>query len=168
MFKKLILAVLVALPMTAFAQKLAVVDVEGVFAEMPETKEMQTKIEDASKQYETAMQGLADELNKLYQDYQAIANDATVLDTIKERRIQEIQERQQNAERFRTTAQQDLARQQQQLAAPIFEKLNQAISSVGKEGNYSLVLPKNPELTLYVGSDVTDITAMVKAKLGIK
>ncbi len=91
-----------------------------------------------------------------------------MLDTIKERRIQEIQERQQNAEKFRATAQQDLARQQQQLSAPIFQKLNEAIASVGKEGNFSLILPKNPELTLYCGSDVTDVTPLVKAKLGIK
>ena len=42
MFKKLILAVLLALPMTAFAQKLGTVEIETVFTLMPETKEMQT------------------------------------------------------------------------------------------------------------------------------
>ncbi len=40
MFKKLILAVLLALPMTAFAQKLGTVEIETVFTLMPETKEM--------------------------------------------------------------------------------------------------------------------------------
>lgn len=168
MFKKLILAVLLALPMTAFAQKLGTVEIETVFTLMPETKEMQTKLDDATKQYETAFQALTEELDKLFKDYQTIANDNTVLDTIKERRIQEIQERQQNAEKFRATAQQDLARQQQQLSAPIFQKLNDAIASVGKEGNFSLIIPKNPELTLYCGSDVVDVTPLVKAKLGIK
>ena len=167
MFKKLILAVLLALPMTALAQKLGTVEVEAVFTLMPETKEMQTKLEDASKQYETAFQGLTDEINKLYTEFQSIVNDTTVLDTIKERRMQEIQERQANAEKFRTTAQQDLARQQQQLSAPIFQKLNEAISSVGKEGGFSLIIPKNPDLTLYCGPDVADVTPLVKAKLGL-
>ncbi len=159
MFKKLILAVLLALPMTALAQKLGTVEVEAVFTLMPETKEMQTKLEDASKQYETAFQGLTDEINKLYTEFQSIVNDTTVLDTIKERQA--------NAEKFRTTAQQDLARQQQQLSAPIFQKLNEAISSVGKEGGFSLIIPKNPDLTLYCGPDVVDVTPLVKAKLGL-
>ena len=118
MFKKLILAVLLALPMTALAQKLGTVEVETVFTLMPETKEMQTKLEDASKQYETAFQGLTDEINKLYTEFQSIVNDTTVLDTIKERRMQEIRERQANAEKFRTTAQQDLARSSSSSAPP--------------------------------------------------
>lgn len=168
MFKKLILAVLLALPMTALAQKFGTVEVENVFSQMPETKEMQTKIEDASKQYQTAFEDLTNELDKLYKDYQTIANDSSVLDTIKERRIQEIQERQQNAEKFRATAQQDLARQQEQLAAPIFQKLNEAIAAVGKEGGFTMIFPKSPELTLYCGTDVVDVTPLVKTKLGIK
>ena len=135
---------------------------------MPETAEMQTKLEDASKQYETAFQSLTEEIDKLYKDYQAIADDATVLDTIKERRIQEIQERTQNAEKFRATAQQDLARQQQQLMAPILQKLNDAISAVGQEGSFTLIFPMNQEIILYSGADVVDATPLVKAKLGLK
>lgn len=168
MVKKLILAALMILPLTAFAQKFATVDVEALIPLMPEYTEMQTKLEDASKQYETAFQGLTEEIDKLYKEYQAIADDTTVLDTIKERRIQEIQERTQNAEKFRTTAQQDLARQQQQLMAPIIQKFNDAVSSVGAEGGFTLVFPKSQDLILYAGSDVVDATPLVKAKLGLK
>lgn len=168
MFKKLILAVLIMLPMTALAQKFGTVEIEEVFSQMEETKAMQTELQNASKQYEDAFQKLTEELDKMFKEYQTIANDATVLDAIKERHIQNIQERQQNAEKFRQTAQEDLARKQQTLSAPIIQKLNQAITSVGQEGGFTMIFPKNPDLTLYCGADVIDVTPQVKAKLGIK
>ena len=166
MFKKLILAVLLALPMTALAQKLGTVEVEAVFTLMPETKEMQTKLEDASKQYETAFQGLTDEINKLYTEFQSIVNDTTVLDTIKERRMQDLQELDKKAQQFAQTAQAELQRQQAQLMQPIQEKVMNAIKTVGNENGFTMIFPEG--VPAYVAADVQDVTALVKTKLGVK
>lgn len=167
MLKKLILVLLVALPFTSFAQKFGTVDIEAIFTEMPAAKAMQAQLAEASKKYEDEFSKLAEELDKLYKDYQTIQNDASVPESIKERRIQEIQERSNNVDRFRATAQQDLARQQEQLAAPIEQAINEAISAVGAEGGFTFIFPKQPGLILYQGNDVVDATALVKAKLKI-
>ena len=60
----------------------------------------------------------------------------------------------------------DLQRQNQQLMAPVQEKVVKAIQSVGAEGNYTFIFEN--VMPLYSGSDVTDVTPLVKAALGIK
>jgi outer membrane protein len=168
MFKKIILALAVALPLSAFAQKFGTVNIDDVFGAMPETAEMTKQIQEASQKYEAEFQKLQDEVNKLYTDYQTIQNDANTPDAIKERRLQEIQERASKADQFRQTASQDLQRQQQQLAAPIQQRVTDAIQAVGQEGGFTFIFPQEPGLLLYQGTDVIDVTAQVKTKLNIK
>lgn len=167
MFKKLFLLLAVVLPMTAMAQKFAVVDIQTVFAAMPETVQAQNQLQETSKQFQDEFQKLSSELEKLYGEFQQLAQDPNTPDSIKERRMNEIQERQAKAEQFRQSAEQDLARQQEQLMAPIHQRLTEAIKAVGQEGSYTLILPLEESLLLYIGSDVTNVTDQVKRKLGI-
>ncbi len=166
MFKKILLAILVALPMSAVAQKFGVVNFEEVLTSMPEYTEMQGQIAESSKKYEAEFQKLQEELQKLYSDFQAIQNDPNTPETIKERRMQEIQDRAQKVEQFRQTAAQDLGRQQEQLSAPIQQRISDAIKAVGAENGFTFIFPNEPGLLLYQGADVVDVTAAVKTKLG--
>lgn len=167
MFKKVILAVALALPFSALAQKFGVVDLESVFQAMPETAAMQTQLTDTSKKYEEEFAKLQEEVNKLYAEFQNIQNDANTPESIKERRIQEIQERAQKVDQFRNTAQQDLARLQDTLMAPIQTKIQDAVKAVGAEGSFTFIFPNEQGLLLYMGTDVTDVTSLVRAKLGL-
>ncbi len=107
------------------------------------------------------------EFQKLYAEFQTLSQDPTTPESIKQRRISDIQERQQKIEQFRATAQQDLERLQQQLAEPINRKMLEAVQAVGQEGGFTFVLPKDQTLLLYQGSTVIDVTNDVKAKLGL-
>lgn len=168
MFKKLLLALAVVLPLSAFAQKFGTVDTEAILTAMPETTTARQQLDEASKKYEAEYQKLNEELNKLYTDFQAIQNDKETPDAIKDRRMQEIQDKGQKVEQFRQQATQDLQRQNEQLMAPILQKITEAIKSVGKEGSFTFIFPNEPSLLLYQGTDVTDVTPLVKTKLGIK
>lgn len=168
MLKKFILALVVALPMSAFAQKFGVVNTEEIFTALPETAEMTKTLQESSQKYETEFQKLQEELNKLYTDFQAIQDDPNTPQTIKERRMQEIQDRAAKVEQFHQTASQDLQRQQQTLLAPIQQKVTDAIQAVGREGSYTFVFPGEMGFILYQGTDVVDLTPAVKAKLGVK
>lgn len=168
MIKRLLLAVLVALPFSAFAQKFGVVDLETVFQAMPETATAQTQLTDASKKYEDEFAKLREEVDKLFADYQNLQKDPSTPDAIKERRLNELQDRDQKVQQFRNTASQDLARLQEQLMAPIQQKIADAVKTVGQEGNFTFIFPNEQALLLYTGSDVTDVTPLVKTKLGIK
>lgn len=166
MIKKILIAVALALPMFAMAQKFGTVDAEAVLQGMAEFTEMQSKLAEASKTYEGEYAKLQDELKAKFEEYQKISADETTPQAIKDRRMQEIQELNQKAEQFAQTAQQDLQRQQQQLMVPIQEKIMNAIQTVGKEGGYTMVLPQG--VAYYTASDVTDLTPQVKTKLGVK
>lgn len=165
MFKKIVLALAVALaiPAVAAAQKLGTVDTQSVFQDMPETAAAQTQLTEASKKYEDEFKKLQEEVDKKYQEFQALAPDTP--DAIKERRMQEVQEFAQKADRFRQTATEDLQRQQNQLMAPIQQKITDAIKAVGQEGGYVMILPV--EVPIYVGTGADDVTAAVRTKLGL-
>lgn len=168
MLKKIVLAILVALPLSTFAQKFGVVDLEAVFSAMPESTAMQTQLTDTSKKYEEEFQKLTAEVEKLYTEFQTIQNDTNTPQSIKERRMQEIQDKSQKVDQFRNTAAQDLERLRASLMAPIQNKMNEAIKAVGTEGSFTFIFPQEPSLLLYTGTDVTDVTALVKTKLGLK
>lgn len=163
MLKNLILALLIALPSFAFGQKFGVIDTPSILTAMPEAKDMEATLSAASKKYEDELKNLQDKFNKEYTDYQNLAADTP--ESIKQRRAQELQELQQKMDQFMSSAQQDLAQQQQRLLAPIQERVLNAIKTVGTEGNFTMVFEKAQPL--YVGTDAVDITADVKKKLGL-
>lgn len=163
MIKKILVALAIAIPSLAFAQKFATVDPQAIMAVMPETKAAEEKVQQSSATYQTEFDKLREEVDKKYAEYQALPADTP--DGIKERRMQELNELYEKGQRFQQQAAQDLQRQEEQLLQPIQEKVLNAIKSVGAEGGYTMVFPAG--ISLYTGTDVIDITDAVKAKLGI-
>ena len=157
MFKKVLLAQ---------APKFGVVDAEAIIPKMAEFAEAQTKINDASKTYESEYAKISEELQKKYTEFQELEKDPATLQSIKERRMQEIQELDKKAQQFAQTAQQDLQRQQAQLMQPIQEKIMKAIQTVGAAGSYTFIF--DAEQSYYAGSDVINVTPDVKTTLGVK
>ena len=169
MLKKILLAVAIALPMfgaSAQTVKIGLVDTNTIVQAMPETTEAQTKLADASKKYEDEYARLGEEMKRLYDELNNMKPDE--LQAIKDRKTREFTDQQQKVQQFEQQAQQDLAKMQQELMAPIFAKLKTAVEAVGREGGFSLIQDNNPQLTLYYGAPTEDITPPVKAKLGIK
>lgn len=168
MIKKFLLALAVALPACVWAQapKFGIVDVESIIPKMAEFQEAQTKINEASKTYEAEYAKIQEEMQKKFAELQELDKDATTLESIKERRMQEVQDLDKKAQQFAQTAQQDLQRQQAQLMQPIQEKVMNAIKTVGNENGFTMIFPEG--VPAYVATDVQDVTALVKTKLGVK
>ena len=167
MIKKILLIAALVFPMCAFAQtlKIGVVNPDEVIQKMPEYTAAQTKFDETSKRYSDEFTKLQDELKRRYDEINAMPQDE--LDAIKERKIREFQEYQQKVQQFQQTAEQEMAKVQQDLMAPIEKKVQDAIRSVGQEGNFSLIQPNINSFILYYSAPVVDITPEVKAKLGV-
>ena len=168
MLKKILLAVLLALPMLASAQTIATVKIglvnsEAILTAMPESKTAQESLANLSKQLEDQMAQLQNEMNRKVEEFKALSEDTPV--TIKDQKMKDIQDYQTKLETFYQNAQQELNRKQQELMAPIISKINDAIQSVGKEGNYTII--QQTAAVLYFGAPAEDITPLVKAKLGL-
>lgn len=167
MIKKFLLAICVAIPATICAQsaKFGTVDIEAIIPAMPEYTQASNQIQEAGQKYEAEYKTLQDEMNKKMAEFQQLSNDPNTPQSIKERRIQEINEMDERAQQFRATAQQDLQRQNAQLLQPIQEKVVNAIKQVGAENNFTMIFPVG--VSVYESTDVVDVTPLVKAKLGL-
>lgn len=167
MLKKLLVLAAVILPMLASAQtlKIGLVDVDDIIQKLPDTTEAQNKLAETSKKYEDEYAKLNDEMKRRYDELEQM--DENELPAIRDRKVKDFQEYQLKIQQFEQSATQELGRFQQELMAPIYQKVNNAVQSVGQEGNYSLIQAKISQMTLYYAAPVEDITPQVKAKLGI-
>lgn len=166
MIKKLILAILLAIPSMAFAQKFGVVDTDSFLPSMSEVKEMQTTVEATTKKYENELQALNEKFQKDAEAFQAIMNDPETPDAVKERRAQDLQDQRQKMDQFYQNAQNEIQQLQARLMQPIQEKVRQAIAAVGAEGDFTMIFEKM--VPLYVGTSAVDVTPLVKQKLNIQ
>lgn len=168
MIKKVLIAIALICPMLLSAQtlKMGLVDFESIMAAMPETTAAQNQLKEVSEKYEAEYKKLTDEMNRLITEFQNMSENE--LPAIKERKTREAADYEQKLVQFRQNAMNDIDKMQSDLMAPIQQKIIQAVESVGREGNYSIIQMYNPALTLYYAAPVEDITATVKAKLGIQ
>ncbi|MCM1006112.1 MAG: OmpH family outer membrane protein [Prevotella sp.] len=168
MIKKILIAIMVAIPMLASAQtiKIGVVDTQKLVAELPAFKEAQTKIEAIAKKYDDEYANLRTEATKKLEEFQTISQDANTPQAVKERRAKELDEFSQKLSEFEQMAQQDLQKQQQEIFGPVYSTVQDAIKSIGKEGNYTFI--QEAAAFLYYGAPAEDITNQVKARLGVK
>ena len=131
---------------------------------MPEVADMQKQISALDAEYQKEMKAMSDEYNKKYSDF--IAQQDSLTENIRLRRMQELEDIQQRTQNLIQVAQQDIQKKQTDLLAPIQEKLRNAIQAVGKENGYLYIL--DPQIVLYKSDTAIDATAQVKAKLGIQ
>lgn len=165
MIKKILLMAAVALPLFASAQtlKIGLVDTNEIISKMPETTAAQNTLNEAQKKYQAEFQRIEEEFQRQYEEFQNMKEDE--LPAIKERKARQLQETQQKADQFQQQVMQDLQKQQDDLMAPIVQKVKSAIESVGKENGFNLIQEMAGQL--YFAAPVEDITPLVKAKVGL-
>ena len=162
----LTLAVLVA-PLTIMAQiRIATVNVNEIFNAMPETKEANATLTGLSEQLKAEYELMQSEFNKKYAAYQAIASDDNVPATIKDRRVQEIQDGDREINQFLEKSKATLEMRRQALEAPIREKINAAIKQLGDTGGYTYIFDVSTTPVVYSGPTAVDLTQQVKRMLG--
>ncbi len=166
MLKKFILAVLVALPMFASAQsvKIGLVDTQAILTAMPETKAAQDKLSALGKEYEAQDNKFIQALQKKMEEYQNLP--ASTPELTKDALAKEIQSDQQKIYEFEQNAQTEMQKAQEREMTPVVSKVKDAINSVGKEGNYTVI--QEVGSVIYYSSPAEDITNAVKAKLNLK
>ena len=167
MVKRTILAILLAAPLFAFAQniKLGKVDQKALFDAMPEKVAAEAQIKNLSEQYQKEYNLLRAEYNRKYSDFQAIAIDNKTPGTIKERRMQELQENNQKIELFMKNTADDLKKKEAELIDPLKKRIADAVKQVGDEGGYIVILDVNDPNVAYMSSMFEDVTPKVTALL---
>lgn len=164
--KKLLLMLLMFAPFAALAQKFGHVNAQEIIQVMPDYTKAKTEIDNLQKQYEADLKGMQDELTKKSQDYDKAK--ATLPDNIKQRREQELQEMYQKIQQSYQDNQQALAKASQEKMQAITTKVIDAIKAVGQAGGYVYIMDIAGGIPYISTTLSTDVTAQVKAKLGLK
>ena len=126
---------------TANAQaKFGHVNTQEIMQAMPEYAQAETEIKALQSQYEADLKSMQDELQKKGEAFDK--EQASLPDNIKQRRQQELQDMYQ-------------------------KKILDAIKAIGQTGGYVYIMENNS--LPYISTTLsTDVTAQVKAKLGLK
>ena len=167
--KKILVMTMVLLPLMLMAQaRIGIVNSQQIFDLMPEKAAAEAQLKTLSEQYHAEYVLLQNEFDKKYADYQTVAADPSMPETIKERRVHELQESDKKMREFERRVADDLAAQRAALTKPLTEKIQAAIRTAGEQGGFDLVLDTAVTPVAYTGPATVDITPMVKAILGLR
>ena len=96
------------------------------------------------------------------------SGEKTMTEAMKEVKTKELQDLQSRIESTQQSAQEKIQTKKQDLYTPILEKADKAIKDVAKEKNYDYIFDINSQGGIVFSKEEFDITAVVKAKMGIK
>ena len=172
--RKLVLAVVFGLAIfgaqaqtTTPATKVGFADVDAIFNQMPEAKQIETELKSTQTMLKNQIDAKAKEFQTKLADYNANINN--MLDAVRQNTERELQQMQQNLERLQQDAQTTIQNKQNQLMAPVYDKVGKAIADVAKENGYTLILSSQIgglDVVLY-GDDKMDVSELVLKKLGV-
>ncbi len=165
-FRTLLFAAILFVGTTNLAtaqSKIAHVNTTELVQAMPEMKTAQAEIEKLTKTYEVDIKTMATELQTKIKQYQSEVDTKTEEENTG--RAQEVQQMEQSIRQFQQQAQQDLAKKEEALLKPIFEKAKAAIQKVSKAQGFQYVLDSTQGGGVLV-ADGKDLMADVKKELG--
>ncbi len=164
LFKIAFITVGVALTLNANAQKVGHIQLDSLLSVMPESKVAKQEAQDFYKKLESQVVAMQTELQTKYQDYQQNGgNDSPIIKQTKEKELNDLNQRIQD---FQTNAQQEIAKKNEELSKPIYEKAKAAISQVAKDNGYKYVLDSSGGMILY-SEPTEDLLPLVIKKLNI-
>ncbi len=165
--KKILLAILMAAPLSIMAQtKFAHYNLADILPNMKEYATAQAELENMQKQFEQDMKLMQDEIQKKYEDYQKEAH--TLLDNVRARREQELNDLGQRYQQSLQDNQAVFQKASQEKMGLISEKVMAAVKKLGEAGGYVYVVDISSGTIPFVNPALsTDITAQLQKELGV-
>ena len=166
--KKIFIAILLMVPVCISAQqKFAHFNSAEIIPNMKEYTTAMDEIQAMAKQYEDDMKLMQDELQKKNDEYQK--EQATLLDNVRQRREQELQDLYQRLQQSYQDNQTALQKAQQEKMATIQEKVLAAVKKVGEAGGYVYIVDTSAGVIPYISTQLsTDVSDQIKKEVGIQ
>lgn len=171
--KKLLIALSIVLFSSASvaslqAQRIAIVDVDGILNEMDTYHKAQNDLEQIASEWRQEISQKMDEVKSLYNKYQAeqvllsedMKRQAELEITNKEAEVRELQKK-----RFGPDG--DLYARSEQLVAPIQETVSSAIKEYAESRGYDVILDKSSATGILFSNENIDKTEEIKRQMGI-
>lgn len=160
------LGLLLSAAPAALAQhtKLGHIDRQKLMLLLPERKDAETKMQKFAEELDKRLRAMGTEYQQKVSEAQANAEKMT--NTEREMVVREINELEQRIQAAQEKAQEDLAKQEEELLRPMVERTNKAIREVAEANNFTYIFDTSAGFVLYWDKG-EDILSLVKTKLGI-
>ncbi|MEM6523083.1 MAG: OmpH family outer membrane protein [Bacteroidota bacterium] len=149
------------------AMKIGYADVDYILAQMPESKVVESELQNTNTQLQKQLQAKYEEYQQKLQAYQQGA--ATMLDAVRQDKEQELIGLQEGIQKFEQNAQASIQKKTAELMEPLTKKIGDMIEAVAKEQGYTHVLNGQVggiDVVLYA-DEKFDISDAVLKKMGI-
>ena len=152
---------------SAQESKIGFANVDYIFGQMPEAKQIDAELQSVQNQLKTQLDNKVKEFQVMLADYQKNVNN--MLPAIRENTEKELQQKQSNIEKLQQDAQTTIQQKQAQLMEPVYSKVGKAIEDVAKENKFTLIL--NQQIggldVILFGDEKVDVSDLVLKKMGI-
>jgi len=132
---------------------------------LPEVKAADEKLQAETKTLEDQYAAMMKEYETKAKEIQSKIEEMD--DLIKETKIKELQDTEQRIGKFQADAQEKVAKKQEELYKPIYEKADAAIKAVADANGYTYIFDTSKGGIIYAGTDAVDILSLVKTHLGL-
>ena len=163
----LILIAVVAMAMSANAQKFALVDMEYILKNIPSYEMANEQLNQVSLRWEKEVENLAKEAETMYNNFQS--DMVFLTDDQKKTREQEIVSKEKEASDLRYKyfgPQGELFKKRESLIKPIQDDVYEAIKKVSEERGYQAIFDRASSQSIVFASPRIDVSNLVLEKLG--
>lgn len=164
-----LVALITTIAYSANAQRIAVVDIQGILSQMTDYQAAEKELDDIASTWRQEISIEYDKIKSMYNKYQA--EQVLLSDADKKQRedaIIEAESQVRELQKRRFGPEGDLFMKRQELVSPIQEKVFGAIEDYASDKGYDLIFDKAGSTGLLFTSAEYDKTADLKKKLGIK
>ncbi len=171
LIKLFFIGLLISLATVTNAQsnlKFGHINTQEVISAMPEFKSVTDELQAQYSQLEKQLTDMQEALQNLQKDYVQKMQSKALTQEEQSSMETQIQEGNEKVQRFYAQSQQSLQKKEQELKAPIFDKVTNAIQQVGQEGGFLYIFEESAGVAVYKSEKSVDVSSLVKAKLGIQ
>ena len=164
--KKFLILVVMLAPMSLLAQKFGYVNSAEIIQVMPEYAKALKDIQALEKMYTDDFNSMRTELEKKGTEFEKMQQDS-VPENILKRRYEELMQMQERMQQYGQEVQANLQKAEGEKMMEIQKVLKGALDAVGNEGTYVLIFDISSGIPFINTTLCDDVTAKVRAKLGI-
>ncbi len=162
----IVLAVAILCTVSLSAQKFGYLNSAELFQEIPEVKEAQANLETYQAQLQKKGQAMLTAYQTEYQTLGQKAQQGELSPKAQEVEAQKLKNKELEISKFQQESEQKIFKKNETLFKPIRDKIQAAIDAVAKENGYAYIFDYSVGVLIYA-DDSTDVTGLVKAKLGM-
>ncbi len=144
--------------------KLGHIDRQKLMLMLPERKDAEAKMQAFAKKLDDQLKAMGNEYQTKVADIQSRSADMT--ETERQMAVREIQELETRITNAQEKAQEDLAKQEEELLRPMVERTNKAITDVANANGFNYIFDTSTGFVLFYDRG-EDILPLVKTQLGI-